>query len=432
MNDWRTYYNEHLVTAEEAVKRMPSNANCGVSHAAAEPRLVLGEMAKQKDRFHGAKIFSIILMGADTPYCAPEMGDHIRYQTMFVSGGSRKAVEEDRADFIPCYYSQVPNLIRNHIKPDVAVLSLSRPDEHGWCSFGTTCDFQRASLDTATLVIAEMNAQMPRVLGDTAIHVTDLDLIVESDYPLPALGAPKITDVERAIGENCAKLVSDGDTLQLGIGAIPDAVLLFLKDKKDLGIHSEMFSDGVVELIEQGVITNKKKTVHKGVSIATFLMGSKRLYDYVNNNPAVELYPVSYTNDPYVACKNDNLISINSCLQVDLTGQVTAESIGTRQFSGVGGQVDFVRAASLSKGGKAIIAIPSTAAKGTVSRIAPTLDLGSGVTTNRMDVDYIVTEFGIAALKGKSINERAEALIAIAHPDFRDMLRTEYQKRFKK
>lgn len=430
MNNWKTYYTEHKVSLEEAVYKIPSDSTMVTSHGGAEPKMLLAEMVKHKEHFKGASLFSIILLG-ETPYCNPEVDGHIRYQTFFVSGaGCRKAVAENRADFIPCFYHKVPSLVKNHIKPNVAILSLSKPDEHGWCRFGLSTDFQRAGAESADLVIAQINEKMPIVLGDTAIHVTDLDYIVEVSQDLPELSTPVIGDVEKAIGEYCAKLVNDGDTLQLGIGGIPDAVLLSLKDKKDLGIHSEMFSDGVVDLIEAGVITNRKKNFHPNVSIATFLIGSKKLYDYVDNNPAVELYPVDYTNDPYIAAKNDNLIAINSCIQVDLTGQVSAEAIGTRQFSGVGGQVDFVRAASMSKGGRAIIAIPSTASKGKLSRIVPVLDLGAAVSTSRMDVDYIVTEYGVAHLTGKSINARAEALISISHPDFRDMLREEYAKRF--
>ena len=274
---------------------------------------------------------------------------------------------------------------------------------------------------------------MPRTLGDSFIHVSELDCIVEVDDPIIELGQAKIGETECAIGEHCASLIQDGDCLQLGIGAIPDAVLLFLKEKKDLGIHSEMFSDGVVELVEAGVITNRCKTLHKGQCVVTFLMGSKRLYDYVNNNPSVAMYPVDYVNNPAVIAKNDNLVSINSCIQVDLMGQVVSDSIGPRQFSGVGGQVDFVRGANLSRGGKSIMAMPSSLVKkdGTrVSKIAVQIDSGAAVTTSRYDVNYIVTEFGVAKLKGKTLRDRAKALIEIAHPDFREELMEEYHRRF--
>ncbi|MPL97799.1 Butanoate coenzyme A-transferase [bioreactor metagenome] len=268
-------------------------------------------------------------------------------------------------------------------------------------------------------------------MGDSFVPVSDLDIIVETDVPLIELKPPVITDVERAIGENCASLIKDGDTLQLGIGAIPDAVLLFLKDKKDLGIHSEMFSDGVVELVEAGVVTNKRKTLHPGKSVVTFLMGTRRLYDFVNDNPSVFMMPVDYVNDPYIIRQNDNLISINSCVQVDLQGQVVSTSIGKREISGVGGQVDFVRGANLSKGGKSIMAMPSTAAGGTVSKITPLIDAGASVTTSRHDVGYVVTEYGVAELRGKTLRDRARALIAIAHPDFRASLAEEFKARFR-
>jgi 4-hydroxybutyrate CoA-transferase len=271
---------------------------------------------------------------------------------------------------------------------------------------------------------------MPRTHGNTFVHVSELTHIVEHDAPLIELPPPKITDVEKMIGQHCASLVNDGDCLQLGIGAIPDAVLLFLKDKKDLGIHSEMFSDGVVELVEAGVITNKNKTLHPGKCIATFLMGTKRLYDYVDDNPAVELYPVDYVNDPVVISKNDNLVSINSCVQVDLMGQVVSTSVGHKQISGVGGQVDFVRGATMSRGGRTIMAMPSTA-KGKVSKIVSMIDEGAAVTTSRYDVQYVVTEYGIANLRYLNLRERAAALIKIAHPDFRPELITFYENKFK-
>ena len=275
-----------------------------------------------------------------------------------------------------------------------------------------------------------MNSNVPRVLGDNFIHISDIDYIVEADAPMIQLAPPVIGDVQRRIGENIASLVNDGDCLQLGIGAIPDAALLFLKDKKDLGIHSEMFSDGVVELIEAGVVTNKRKQRDTGVCVATFLMGTDRLYNYANNNPAVKLMPVDVVNNPAVICQNDNVVSINSCVEVDLYGQVCSETVGYKQISGTGGQVDFVRGANLSKNGRTIMAMPSTAAKGTISKIVPILTEGAAVTTSRCDVNYVVTEYGIAQLKGKTLKDRARALINIAAPDFRDGLIAEYEKRF--
>ena len=376
-------------------------------------------MVKNKASYENVEIVHMVGMGKGE-YTAPGMEPHFRHNAIFVGGCTRKAVNEGRADYTPCFFHEVPKMFREGYLPvDVALIQLSPPDQHGYCSFGVAVDYTKPAAEVAKLVIAEINDQMPRTMGDSFIHVSQLDYIVETSRPIIELPPPNIGDVEKAIGENCASLIEDGSTLQLGIGAIPDAILLFLKDKKDLGIHSEMISDGVVELVEAGVINNSKKTINKGKSVVTFLMGTKKLYDYVHDNPAVAMHPVDYVNDPYVVAQNDNIISINSCIQVDLMGQVASESIGLRQFSGVGGQVDFVRGASIAKGGKSIIAMPSTASKGKVSRIVPFLDEGSAVTTSRNDVHYVVTEYGIAELRGKTLKQRARALIEIAHPDFR-------------
>jgi 4-hydroxybutyrate CoA-transferase len=335
-------------------------------------------------------------------------------------------------DYTPCFFYEIPRLFKdNYLLVDVAMIQVSKPDKHGYCSYGLSNDYTKTAAEAAKIVIAEVNEKMPRTMGDNFIHVSDIDYIVETDYEITQLNPPKISEVERSIGENCAKLVEDGSTLQLGIGAIPDAVLLFLKDKKDLGIHSEMFSDGVVELYEAGVINNSKKSIHKGKMIVTFLMGTKKLYDFVDNNPSVELYPVDYVNNPCVVAQNYKMVSINSCIEVDLMGQISSESIGTRQFSGTGGQVDYVRGASMAKGGKSIIAMPSTAKGGKTSRIVPLLTSGSAITTSRNDVQYVVTEFGIADLRGKTLKQRAQELIKIAHPDFHKELTREFENRFK-
>ena len=312
---------------------------------------------------------------------------------------------------------------------DVAMVMVSPPDENGMCSLGVSVDYTQEAVKQARTVIAQVNPQMPWTGPHSLVRVEDLDCIVEHEAPLIELQPPKIGEIERAIGEHCASLIPDGATLQLGIGAIPDAVLLFLKDKKDLGIHSEMFSDGVVALAEAGVITNAKKTLHPGKFVVTFLMGTRRLYDFVDHNPDVDMYPVDYVNNPFIIAQNDNLISINSCVQVDLMGQVASETIGPRQISGVGGQVDFVRGASASKGGVSIMAMPATV-KGKISKIVPLLDEGAAVTTSRNDVDYIVSEYGVAALKGQTLRQRARNLIEIAHPDFRDGLKAEFERRF--
>ena len=363
-------------------------------------------------------------------YCQPQYDKNFHHNAFFLGGSTRAAAAEGRVDFTPVYFSEIPSLLREDLRPNVTLLQCSPPDAHGYVSLGVSVDYTKPAAEASDLVIAQVNQNMPRTLGDSFLHVTQIGCLVEADTPVIELAPPKIGDVERAIGENVASLVRDGDTLQLGIGAIPDAVLLFLKEKNDLGIHTEMFSDGVVELVEAGVITNKAKTLHRGQSIATFLMGTRRLYDYVNNNPAVAMYPVDYVNDPYVIGQNDNLVSINSCVQVDIMGQVVSTSAGLRQISGVGGQVDFVRGANLSKGGRAIMAMPSTTGKGKISKIVPFLDQGSAVTTTRNEVNYVITEYGIAKLKGKSLRQRAEALIRIAHPDFRDELTAEFRRRY--
>lgn len=428
--DWKNIYNSKLATAEEAVQHIPSNSRVVLGHAIAEPLVLVDAMVKNKEQYKDVEIVHMVAMGK-SEYSKPEMTDHFRHNALFVGASTREAINSGRADYTPCFFTEVPKLFKEGQMPvDVALVHLSRPDENGYCSFGVSVDYSKPAAEAAKIVIAEVNDQMPRTMGDAFIHVSDIDYIVETSYDLIELAPPKIGDVEKSIGENCAKLIEDGSTLQLGIGAIPDAVLLFLKDKKDLGIHSEMFSDGVVELVEAGVINNSKKTLHPGKMVVTFLMGTRRLYDFIDENPDVEFYSVDYVNNPYVIMKNDNMVSINSCIQVDLMGQVVSESIGLKQFSGVGGQVDYVRGASLSKGGKSIIAMPSTASKGKVSRIVPFVTEGSAVTTSRNDVHYVVTEYGIANLKGKTLRQRAEALINIAHPDFREALQNEFNSRF--
>lgn len=312
------------------------------------------------------------------------------------------------------------------------MIQVSPPDHSGYCSLGVSVDYTMTTAKHAKTVIAQVNSSMPRTLGDSFLHVSEIHAFVEHNAPLIELKPPSITEVEQKIGDNCAALIADGDTLQLGIGSLPDAVLHALKDKKDLGIHSEMISDGVVELVDSGVINCSRKTLHQGKIVVSFLMGTPRLYDFVHDNPMVYMAPVEYTNDPYVIRKNDNMISINSCVQVDLYGQVCSESVGLKQISAVGGQVDFVRGANMSKGGKSIIAMPSTAAGGRISKIVAQLDEGAAVTTNRNDVNYIVTEYGVAKLKGRTLRERAKALIEIAHPDFRPALKECYEKRFRR
>ncbi len=419
-----------IVSAEEAVKHIKNGQRVALSHAAGTPQMCVEALVNQANLFQNVEIYHMLCLG-EGKYMAPEMAPHFRHVTNFVGGNSRKAIAENRADFIPAFFYEVPSMIRKDIiHIDVAIVQLSMPDENGYCSFGVSCDYTKQAAESAQLVIGEINRQTPYVHGDNLIHISQLDYIVEADYPVYTLPQAKVGEVEEAIGRNCAKLIEDGSTLQLGIGAIPDAVLLFLKDKKDLGIHTEMFSDGVLELVRSGVITGKKNTLHPEKMIATFLMGTENVYRFVNNNPDVELYPVDYVNDPRIISQNDNMVSINSCIEVDLMGQVVSECIGPMQFSGTGGQVDYVRGAAWSKNGKSIMAMPSTAKNGTASRIVPIITESAAVTTPRNEVDYVITEYGIAHLKGRTLRQRAEALIAIAHPDFREELMDHFHKRF--
>jgi 4-hydroxybutyrate CoA-transferase len=429
--DWQTVYRQKVTTAEEAIKAIKNNDQLVFGHAAGAPIEIEKALVANSSLFSNVKIFHKVSLGAGT-YMRPELEGNFRHNTTFVGGNSRKAVEENRADYIPCFFYEVPSMFEESLPVDVAVIQVSRPNSEGYCSFGVSCDYTKPAAKLAKTVIAEANDRMPFVGGDNLIHVSEIDYIVETSNQIFELPAPKIGETELAIGRNCASLVEDGSTLQLGIGAIPDAVLMSLKDKKDLGIHTEMFSDGVVELVELGVVNSSKKSIHKGELVSTFLMGTQRLYDFVNNNDSVKLYPVDYVNHPTVIMQNHKMVSINSCIEVDLMGQVVSEAIGLKQFSGVGGQVDYVRGTSMAKDGKSIMAMPSTASKGTVSRIVPFIAEGAAVTTSRNDVDYVVTEYGVAHLKGKTLRDRALSLITVAHPDFRESLMEEFNRRFER
>jgi 4-hydroxybutyrate CoA-transferase len=422
---WETTYQRKLVKAEEALQSVKPGNKVVFAHACGESPTLSEALVARAPELWDVEIIHMVAMGK-AAYCTAGMEKHFRHNSLFAGGTTREAINSGRADFVPCFFSEIPRLFQNGYLPvDVVCVQVSPPDEHGYCSFGVSVDYTKIAATCAKTVIAAVNPNMPRTLGDSFIHVNEITHIVETNDPLIELPRPKIGEIEEAIGRNVASLVDDGSTLQLGIGAIPDAVLLFLKDKKDLGIHTEMFSDGVVELVEAGVITNRLKTLHSGKMIANFLMGTRKLYDFVHNNPMVEMHTVDYTNDPFVISKNDNMVSINSGLQVDVTGQVCADTIGYKQYSGVGGQVDFVRGAVRSRGGKAIIALPSTAAGGKLSRIVCKLDEGAVVTTSRNDVHYVVTEYGVADLRGKNIRQRAAALLNLAQPDLRSVLAKE-------
>lgn len=429
--DWKAIYAQRLTTPEQAVERgITSGDKIVLGHAAAAPDSIVKALYDMRERYKDLRTFHLLYLG-EPWHLRPEMHAHLKPYVNFLDKNSRTAYREYRTDFVPCHFHEVPNLLTSGLYPvDVAIVQLSRPNEEGYCSFGISNDYTKTAAEQARVVIAEINEKMPTLGGDNFIHVSKLDYIVEVDRPLIALPAAAIGEVEQTIARYCAELVKDGDTLQLGIGAIPDAVLHQLTDRKDLGIHTEMFTDGVMHLMRQGQINGSRKTLHPGKVVTTFIMGSQELYDYIDGNDMVELYPVNHTNDPYVVGQNDNLVSINSCLEIDLTGQVASEAIGQNQFSGTGGQVDFLRGARRSKGGRSILAFRSTAQNDTISRIVPAFVEGANVTAGRNEVDYIITEYGRVRLSGLSLRERAEALASIAHPKFRPMLEEAIRKRF--
>jgi 4-hydroxybutyrate CoA-transferase len=424
--NWKTYYSRHAVPAQEAAKAIKSGDRVVVGLGCGEPTCVIEAMVDRAEELEGVEISQMLPMGK-ARYCQPENVKSFRLNSLFVSPATRQAVNEGGGDYTCCHFSEIPLLFRDNLLPvDVALITVSPPDKLGFVSLGISVDYTKQAALSAKTVIAAVNPNMPRIGGDSYLHVTDIDHLVPTEDPLIELKPPDLGVLEKAIGSNVAGLIKDGDCLQLGIGALPDAVLSYLSEKNDLGIHSEMISDGAMKLVEAGVITGKKKTFRPRKVVITFAMGTGEFYRWLDSNAIMEAYPVDFTNDPFVITQNDNMVSINSALSVDLLGQVAADTLGTKQVSGVGGQVDFVRGANRSKGGRSIIALPSTAARGKASRIVTALDRGQAVTTSRNDTAYVVTEHGLAYLKGKTIRQRAEALIAIAAPEFRDQLRTEF------
>ena len=411
-----------IVSAAEAVAGIQSGQQLFVHGGAAVPSVLLDALVARASELESVSMVHFHTEGPG-PHLAPEMAPHFRHKALFIGPNARRAVNEGRADYVPVFLSDVPDLFTSGMLPlDAVLLNVTRPDAHGFCSLGTSVDAALAASRSARTVIAQLNAAMPRTLGDTFVHVSKIDFGVEVDIPpYEHIEAP-LGPVERQIGEHVADLVSDGATLQLGIGAIPAATALALRDKRDLGIHTEMFTDAVIPLVECGAITGARKEINRGKIVSAFLIGSRDLYRFVHDNPMVELRPVDYTNDTAVIRRFSRMVAINSAIEVDVTGQVVADSIGSRFYSGVGGQMDFIRGAALAAEGRAIIALPSTAAGGTVSRIAAMLQEGAGVVTTRAHVRTVVTEWGVAELHGRTVAERARALIAIAHPDFRDDL----------
>ncbi|HMQ04588.1 MAG TPA: acetyl-CoA hydrolase/transferase C-terminal domain-containing protein [Pyrinomonadaceae bacterium] len=417
-----------ITSAEEALSAVRSNSRVFIHGVAAAPQALIRALVARADELRDVEIVHLHTEG-EAPYAAAEFSSSFRVNAFFVGANVREAVNSGRADYIPVFLSEIPALFRHGILPlDVALVHVSPPDKHGFCSLGISVDIARAAVDCADHVIAQVNPQMPRTHGDALLHIDCIDSIVEVDDQIPEVPVPELTDIDGAIGRHVADMIDDGATLQMGIGSIPNAVLASLSGHKDLGIHTEMFSDGVVELAEKGIVTGRMKAKHPGKIVAGFVMGTRRLYDFVDDNPQVLMLDIGYVNDTSVIRRNPKVTAINSAIEVDLTGQVCADSIGTRQYSGVGGQMDFIRGASLSPGGKPIIALPSTTRRGE-SKIVDNLRSGAGVVTTRANVHFVVTEFGVANLYGRNLRQRAAELIRIAHPDHREKLeRTAYER----
>ncbi len=415
--------------ASEAIKAVKSGDRVFIHSVAAAPQALISALVDRASELRNVELVHLHTEG-NASYSAPEFSESFRVNAFFVGSNVRQAVNAGRADYIPVFLSEIPALFRRDVLPlDVALVNVSPPDKHGFCSLGVSVDISRAAVECAKFVIAQINPRMPRTLGDALLHVDKLDAIVEVDEPLHEVSMPALSDVDRAIGGYIAQMIDDGATLQMGIGSIPNAVLASLQNHKNLGIHTEMFSDGVIPLVEKGIVNGTKKAKHPGKIVAGFVMGTKKLYEFIDDNPEVLMLDIAYVNDTAVIRRNPKVTAINSAIEVDLTGQVCADSIGPRQYSGVGGQMDFIRGASLSEGGKPIIALPSVTSRGE-SKIVAELKPGAGVVTTRAHVHYIVTEYGVAYLYGKNLQQRAHELIKIAHPDHREALSKAAFERF--
>ncbi len=421
-------YNQKIVTADEAVKVIKSGDKILAHSNCAFPTALINALVKRKNELKEVQIMHALAVG-NVSYMKPEMEGHFRHNAFFIGGNSREAVSDGRADFTPIFLYETPLLFANgFINLNVALIHVSPPDEHGFCSFGVEVGLTKTGAEKAKIVIAQVNKNMPRSLGDSFIHINKIHYIVEVDEEIAELpqgdrdASPEVVEINKRIAYNISELIEDGSTLQMGIGAIPDFVLKYLADRKALGIHSEMFSDGTIDLVEKGVITNEMKTLHPGKIVAGFVLGTKKLYNFINNNPMIEFHRQEYVNDPFVIAKNYKMVAINSAIEIDITGQVCSDSIGQKFYSGFGGQLDFIRGASRSNGGKPIIALPSTTKDSKISKIVPFLKPGAGVVTTRGDVHYVVTEYGSVQLFGKPVRERVISLINIAHPDFRESL----------
>lgn len=424
-------YASKLTSAEKLAERVESGWNFGMDAGPTQTEAILAAVCARarEGKLENVTVQTMLDVYPFEFYADDTLAGKVNGVSWFSSGGARKAINAGYADYIPNYYRDIPKMIRENYEYDAFCVAVSPMDSHGYFSLATTCSYSEAMISKAKRIFVEVNEMQPRAVCNTQIHVSMVDAIVENSHPMPVLPATKLDETSITIGNIIAEQIPDGACIQLGIGSIPDATGMALKTKHDLGIHTEMFTDSMVELIECGAVNNSKKQIHPGKTVTTFAFGSQRIYDYINDNPAILILPVDYVNDPNVICRNDNMISINAAIEVDLWGQVCAESVGTKHMSGSGGQVDYVRGACQSRGGKSFIAFASTAKGGTISKICPTLAAGAVVTTSKNDVDYVVTEYGLAHLRGRSLGERARQLIAIAHPDFRDQLTFEAKKR---
>jgi len=420
--DWRQKYHGMIATPAEAVKHVKPGQRIFIGTGCAQPAQLVSALVARSGELADTEIVHLLTFG-DAPYAEKQLVEHFRVNSFFIAENVRDIIQQGFGDYTPIFLSDIPRLFASGQLPlDVALIQVTPPDERGMCSLGISVDIVKSAAENAGLVIAQLNARMPRTLGDTLLHVHDLDVLVPADEPLYEVHPPLPTEVTRRIGQHVASLIEDGSTIEVGIGQIPQAVLEYLRDKKDLGIHTEMFTDTLIDMIECGAVTGRRKSIDRGKIVASFCLGTQKLYDYVDGNNLFSFRPTEYVNDPFVISQQAKMVAINVALEVDLTGQVCADSLGTRFFSGIGGQVDFNRGAARSLGGKAIIALPSTAQDGRVSRIVSRLSPGAGVVTTRGDVHYLVTEYGVAYLHGKSVQERALALITIAHPDYREKL----------
>jgi len=427
-DDWKKRCGNKFVDIKSAIGLIRRGDHIYIGGGAGTPTAMLHGLVEHRNTLAGHEVVHLLTLGP-APHVAPDLKHIFRHNALFIGSNTREAVHQGHADYTPIFLSEIPPMIRRgRIPVDVTIVTVSPPDRNGFCSLGVDVAANRAAIGACSVLLAEVNVQMPRTCGNTFVHVDRIDALVETDRPLPELHIPASDEVADRIGRYVADLVEDGSTLQIGIGTIPEAVLTHLTEKHDLGIHSEMLSDGMIPLIEHGVVNCRRKTLHRGKAVVSFVMGTRRLYDFVADHPLMEFHPCDYTNDPFVIAQNDRMVAINTALEVDLTGQVCADSIGPQFYSGIGGQVDFIRGAARSRGGKPIIALPSTALDGSASRIVPHLSEGAGVVTTRGDVHYVVTEYGVAQLHGKTVRERALALIHIAHPNFRPWLLAEAKR----